>query len=408
MIERTIKSKIIESLDLYPVIVITGPRQVGKSTVAMALKEAYGFNYVSLDDIDNRAQAIEDPKLFIQFHGYPLIIDEIQYAPILLEVIESIVNEARINEKKSTGLFILTRSQTFQMMKGVSQSLAGRATIIEMSNLSFNEIYGTPEVPFNVSRDLLKKQFQFRDVNDIFKNIYKGCYPELYNRSNHNIEKYYANYVNTYIDRDILEIINIKDRLKFHNFMQILASLTGQQLNYASIAKETEVSIPTIKEWISVLEASGLILLLQPYNEVSIKKRVTKSPKVYFTDTGLACFLIRIKDYETLMVSNMAGSFMETMVVNEIRKSYINNNLQFNAFYYRDSNQNEIDLILLENAKLTLIEIKKGVSYKLKDVNAFKQLVNSKYEIGDSCILCNTPKNYPISENIFVLSINCI
>lgn len=333
MIKRTIRLHIIESLDLYPVVVITGPQQVGKLTVVMSIKEEYGFNYVSLDDIDNRSQALADPKLFTQFHGYPLIIDEIQYAPILLEVIESIVNEARMSEEKSTGLFILTGSQTFQMMKGVSHSLTGRATIIEMSCLSLNEIHETKEVPFKVNEDLLKKQYQFSDVNEVFKNIYKGGYPELYNRSNHNIEKYYSNYVNTYIDRDVVELINIKDRLKFHNFMQILASLTGQQLNYASISKEVEVAVSTVKEWVSVLKASGLIILLQPYNDSSIKKRVIKSPKVYFTDTGLACFLIRIKDYETLMVSNMAGAFMETMVVNEIRKSYINNNLQFDACY---------------------------------------------------------------------------
>lgn len=182
MIKRTIRKYIIDSLDLYPVIVITGARQVGKSTIVASLLEEYEFNYVSLDDIDNRRMAVEDPKLFIQYHGYPLIIDEIQYAPILLEVIEAICNEARFKNKKSTGLFILTGSQQFQMMKGVTQSLAGRATIINMTPLSANEIRGTEENPFKVDMETLKKNFVYKDINTLFKQIHRGYYPELYNR----------------------------------------------------------------------------------------------------------------------------------------------------------------------------------------------------------------------------------
>lgn len=408
MINRTISKHIEESLSLYPVIVITGARQVGKSTLANTFKEKYNFNYVSLDDIDNRRMAIEDPKLFIQFHGYPLIIDEVQYAPQLLEVIEAICNQARLSNEKSTGLFIVTGSQVFQMMKGVTQSLAGRATIINMSPLSASEINGKEELPFKVNFETLKKKFEFRDIRSLFNEIHRGYFPELYNRPNHNQEKYYSNYVSTYIDRDISEIINVKDKLKFHNFMQILASLTAQQLNYSSLAKEVEVSVPTIKEWISILQSTGIIYLLQPYNELSIAKRVVKSPKVYFFDTGLACFLAKIKDSESLLASNFAGAFMETYVVNEIRKSYLNNNLEFDAYYYRDSQQHEIDLILFENAQLTLIEIKKGVSFNLGDVSSFKQLKTSQYKIKESCIICNTEKNYPLSQDIFVLSVNTI
>lgn len=408
MIKRTIKEHIIHSLDLYPVIVITGARQVGKSTIAASLKEEYGFRYVSLDDIDNRRMAVEDPKLFIQFHGYPLIIDEIQYAPILLEVIESICNEARLSNKKATGLFILTGSQQFQMMKGVTQSLAGRATIISMTPLSSNEIRGSEEIPFKVNMEKMRKEFIHRDIRALFKEIHRGFFPELYHRPEHSTEKYYSDYVSTYIDRDVSEIVNVKDKLKFHNFMQVLASLTSQQLNYHSLSKEIEVSAVTIKEWVSVLLASDIIYLLQPYKDTSIKKRVVKTPKIYFTDTGLACYLAKFKDSDTLLASSFAGAFMETYVVNEIRKSYLNNNLDFEAYYYRDSEQNEIDLVMLENAELTLIEIKKGVSFKLTDVAAFKQLQKSQYRVKESCIICNTDKNYPLSENIFVMSAQVI
>ncbi len=408
MINRTIRKYIVDSLDLYAVVVITGARQVGKSTLVASLAEEFHFNYVSLDDIDNRRMALEDPKMFIQYFGYPLIIDEAQYAPILFEVIESICNNARIHNEKSTGLFIITGSQIFQMMKGVSQSLAGRATIINMSPLSSNEIRGIEEEPFVVNMDKMKKKFEYRDVHQIFQEIQRGYFPELYNRPGHSAEKYYSDYVSTYIDRDISEIVNVKDKLKFHNFMQILASLTAQQINYASLSKEVEVSAVTIKHWLSVLQASGIIFLLQPYNETSIKKRVVKSPKVYFIDTGLACYLTKLKDSESLLASNFAGAFMETYVVNEIRKSYLNNNKEFDAYYYRDNNQNEIDLIMMENAQLTLVEIKKGVSFDLKDVSAFQLLKNSQYKIKESCILCNTEKNYPLSSDVFVMSVNVI
>lgn len=408
MINRTIRKYIVESLELYPVIVITGARQVGKSTIATTLIDEFHFHYVSLDDIDNRRMAIEDPKLFIQYHGYPLIIDEAQYAPVLFEVIESICNDARMHNKKSTGLFIITGSQIFQMMKDVTQSLAGRATIINMPPLSANEIRGTIEKPFKVNMKKMKEDFVYRDIHQLFKEIHRGYFPELYNRPKHSSEKYYSDYVSTYIDRDISELIHIKDKLKFHNFMQILASLTAQQVNYATLSKEVEVSIVTIKQWISVLQASGIIFLLQPYNELSIKKRVVKTPKIYFIDTGLACYLAKLKDSESLLASNFAGAFMETYVINEIRKSYLNNNEEFDAYYYRDNNQNEIDLILLENGELTLIEIKKGVSFKLSDVSSFKQLKNSQYKIKESCILCNTEKNYPLSQDIYVMSVNTI
>ena len=219
---------------------------------------------------------------------------------------------------------------------------------------------------------------------------------------------FYSRYISTYLDRDISDLINIQNKHTFHNFMQILASLTSQQLNVNSISKAVGVSAPTITHWLSILEASGLIYFLQPYNDVSIIKRITKSPKFYFADTGLAAHLARINDSKTLEASVFAGGFMETYVMNEIRKSYLNNGLQFHGTYYRDSNQNEIDLVLLENAKLHLIEIKKGINFNMSSVKAFKQLDNSMFEIGKSCIICNTTKNYSLDRNVDVISINCI
>lgn len=408
VINRTINAKIEEALKTYPVIVITGARQIGKSTEVYRFVEK-GFRYVSLDNIDERNLAQSDPKYFIERHGYPLIIDEVQYAPILMEVIEEIVNRKRLDQKNDKGLFILTGSQTFQSMKNVSQSMTGRAAILYMEPLSMKEIYDETEVPFIPNESLIKQDMNHSlSVKGLYQQIIKGFYPELYSNPNLTSEMFYARYVATYIDRDINELLKVRNKSKFHNFMQILASLTAQQLNASTISRAIGVSVATINEWLSVLEASGIIYFLQSYQDVSITKRVTKAPKVYFADTGLAAYLARITDAATLEASVFAGAFMETYVMNEIRKSYLNNGRKFNGMYYRDSNQNEIDLVLLENAQLHLIEIKKGISFQLNSVKAFEQLEKSMYPIGYSCILCNTKENYALNEKIYVLSISYI
>lgn len=410
MIYRTITSHIERALITYPVIVITGARQVGKSTEVYKFTKSHGFHYVSLDDINERQLAENDPKYFIEKHGYPLIIDEVQYAPVLMEVIEEIVNKKRLDEVNPTGLFILTGSQTFQLMKGITQSMAGRAAILTMEPLSFNEINGYKENPFLPSNDCYAAMNDKAElsIDDLFKRIIKGTYPEIYSNPNMTSDLFYSRYISTYLDRDINDLINVQNKHAFHNFMQILASLTSQQLNVSSISKTIGVAVNTINHWLSILETSGLIYFLQPYNDISIMKWISKSPKVYFADTGLAAYLAKINDSKTLEASAFAGGFMETYVMNEIRKSYLNNGLPFNGTYYRDSNQNEIDLILLENAELHLIEIKKGINFNMSSVKAFKQLTGSMYSIGKSCVICNTNKNYSLDRNIEVISINCI
>lgn len=408
VIQRTINSKIKEALKAYPIIVITGARQIGKSTEVYKFVEK-GYKYVSLDNIDERKLAQSDPKYFIERHGYPLIVDEIQYAPVVMEVIEEIVNKNRLEQKNDKGLFILTGSQTFKLMKNVTQSMAGRAAILYMEPLSMKEIQEETEIPFLPNESLIKQTINNPlNVKELFQQIIHGFYPELYSNPLLESEMFYARYVATYIDRDIDELLEVKNKNKFHNFMQILASLTAQQLNASTISRAIGVSVPTINEWLSVLEASGIIYFLQSYQDVSITKRVVKAPKVYFADTGLAAYLARINDAKTLEASVFAGAFMETYVMNEIRKSYLNNGKNFNGMYYRDNNQNEIDLVLLENAQLHLIEIKKGISFHLDNVKAFKQLEKSIYPIGYSCILCNTKENYALNEKIHVLSISNI
>ena len=241
------------------------------------------------------------------------------------------------------------------------------------------------------------------DASELFKLIVKGSYPELYANNDIDINMFYSNYVDTYIERDVSQLINLKDKIKFQNFMEILASLTGEEVVYDTIAKAVGAKVETIKSWISILVAGEIVYLLQPYNEISIVKRVVKRPKIYFTDTGLACYLSRLNNENVLRNSIFKGRFVETYIVNEIRKSYRNNGLKDNFYYYRDTNQNEIDLVILDEGKLHFIECKTGVQFSKVDVKGFKQLANSNYEIGLSFIICNTTSIYKIDDNVYAI-----
>lgn len=410
MIKRTIQKQIETSIKTKPVTLITGARQVGKSTLCYEMKKEFGFNYVSLDDRFERAQAISDPELFLKLHPYPLIIDEVQYAPQLFDFIESVVNKKKLETGSNNGMFILTGSQAYELMNGVTESMAGRVSIIKMSALSASEIFGQEELKFEINPTKNNKRISNYKINldELYKLIVRGMYPELYDKPEISSDSFYANYVATYIERDVSQLINVKDKMKFQNFLEILASLTGQELVYDTIAKAIGVKVDTVQSWISVLAAGEIIYLLQPYNELSIVKRIVKRPKLYFYDTGLACYLARLNNEEVLKKSIFAGRFVETYIVNEIKKSYRNNGIRDNFYYYRDNNQNEIDLIILDNGELHFVECKSGVSYSKKDVKGFKQLGNSEYIKGSSCILCNTETVYSIDEDIYVLPISAI
>ena len=410
MIKRTIKKQIELSINTKPITLITGARQVGKSTLCYEIKKEYGYNYVSLDDRRERIQAINDPELFLKMHNWPLIIDEVQYAPALFDVIESIVNKQKLETGNNNGMFILTGSQAYELMSDVTESMAGRVSIIRMSPLSSSEIYDKDELKFEI--DPIKNNKRISNyhvsIDELYKLIIRGMYPELYDKPEMTSDSFYSSYVDTYIERDVSQLINVKDKMKFQNFMEILASLTGQELVYDNIAKAVGVKVNTIQSWISVLIAGEIVYLLQPYNELSVVKRIVKRPKIYFNDTGLACYLARLNNVEVLKKSIFAGRFVETYIVNEIKKSYRNNGLKENFYYYRDNNQNEIDLIILENGTLHFVECKSGVSFNKNDIKAFKQLNDTDYKIGLSCILCNTDAIYTIDDNIYAIPITAI
>ena len=410
MIPRTILPHIEHDIPLKPVILITGARQTGKTTLCELISKEYGFGYVSLADRSERRMARDDPDLFLKVHPAPLIIDEVQYAKGLFEAIESVVDKARFETGHNEGMYILTGSQMYKLMEGVSESMAGRVSVFNMFPLSMSELAGREEIPFEVDfeRNIERASTLKIGVTEMFERIIRGSYPELYQKPGLKTSKFYSDYVDTYLARDVSEIINLKDKDRFLMFMGVAASLTGQELVYETICKAVGISKQTAESWLGVLRLGGIIHLLPAYNDRSMLKGAVKRPKLYFCDTGLACFLARVYDAETLRAGYLGGPMVETYIVNEIMKSYSNNTEDAGFHHFRDKNGNEIDLVMVRNGKLTLIECKAGISYDSGDVKAFGRLERSNYEVGPSCLICLTEKAYPLKEGVYALPITSI
>lgn len=410
MIYRTILKEIELSIKSRPITLISGARQVGKSTLASIFIKK-GFNYVSLDNSREKQIAIDDPSLFLSLHPFPLIIDEIQKAPNLFEAIEEKVNEEKLKNEKNYGMYILTGSQIYKLMKGVSESNSGRISIIHMSPLSRSEILNTNEETFDFDLKKVNEKSRKFPLNpvDLYNLICKGFYPELYSNDLLTSSRFYSDYVETYIERDVNNVINIKDKLLFRRFMELLASLTGEELIYDNIGKIIGIDTKTVKNWISVLLSADIIHLLEPYNDSSIVKRIVKRPKLYFSDTGLAAYLARLDNPETLLRSAFAGHFVETYIINEIRKSFLNNGINNpSLYYYRDKNQNEIDLIIINGGMMNLIKCKSGIKYSLSDIKAFKCLDKCSYLKGNCGIISLTDTIYSLSNGIYVIPLSGI
>ncbi len=410
MIERKIYQQILHSISLRPVTLITGARQVGKTTLCLKLRDEKAYGYVSLRDKDERSTARNDPDLFLQMHPAPLIVDEVQYAPGLLESIESVIDRAKTEGRDNRGMYILTGSQAYKLMEGVTDSLAGRISVISMSPLSLSEILDRDEVPFSMDMmEIIRRSGEsVIKAPEFFEMIIRGTYPEPQVEQSLTTQEFYSDYVNTYIERDVSEIINVRNKDKFHSFMQLLASLTGQELNYERIGSDIGVNGKTVKEWVSVLIAGDIIHLLHPYSDRSTAKRIVKRPKIYFWDTGLACYLARILDAESLRAGYLKGPMTETFLVNEVLKTYRNAKLDPPFYYYRDSNDTEIDLVMVRNGEVSLIECKSGTQFGWDDIKAVVRGIPTQYPITGRAMLCLTEKVYPIKEGVYALPVTSI
>ena len=407
-IERAITSVLKKRVTTSKCLLLTGARQVGKSTL---VKHVFPeFHRANFDDRLTRLQAREEPKLFFLNNPRPLFIDEVQKEKSILEEIKQIVDDS-----DQRGEFILSDSQKLELMKGVSESLAGRVSVMELTGLSLREIKG---ISFNhhfiPSEEYLReREKELRPYSNIWKIIHKGSYPELYD-VDRDWQDYYSSYVATYLERDINELI-AADSLTFTKFMTSVAARTGEMLNYANIAGEVGVSEPTIKNWISVLERTGIVYILQSYSSSALTRAI-KTPKIYFRDTGLACYLTRWLSPETLMNSAVAGNMFETFVVSEILKSYSNEgrDYRFSIFYYRgkdkrSSGENEIDLVIQEDGKLYPVEIKMTGNPKA-DMGAVNQVLDKipDKKMGTGVILCLINKKTYLRENLIALPIEYI
>ena len=407
---RALESEVIEASKQFPALIVTGPRQVGKTTMLKKLAEeeaesdefsAGNRKYVTLDDPLARALAKTDPALFLQRYSPPVIIDEIQYAPEILPHIKMYVDT-----HKHMGDFWLTGSQMFHMMKEATESLAGRIAVIQMFGLSGSELDNARNKPFICDHKLMIEQLKERTpkgLNDIYERIYTGSMPAAYAGA-FGFERFYSSYVNTYLQRDIRDLAQVGDELAFLNFMTACAARTSQMVNYAELAKEVGISAPTAKQWLSVLVSSGIVTLVQPYFN-NMLKRAIKSPNLYFMDTGLCAYLTRWDSAETLEVSAMSGAFFETYVVSEILKSYYNAGKRPPIYYYRDTDGKEIDLIIEGNNKLYPIEIKKSASPKRDAAKNFSVLRNSGKEIGEGCVLSLYPEVLPLNESAWLIPV---
>ncbi len=408
-IKRSVENKLEQLSKSFPVIMITGSRQVGKTTLLNNLQKQskIDINYVSLDNLSVRALAKEEPELFLERFKAPLIIDEFQYAPDLLSYIKIIVDEKKQehleNEKvQSMGLYYLTGSQVFHTMKSVSESLAGRVGILELYPLSNREIENKNEDFFlPIYENLENKEKTKRlDVDKVYEKILKGSYPELYSNPNIEPRDFFESYIKTYIERDIRELINVKDETKFLKFIESVAVRTGQELNINDISNSIEINNMTAQNWLSILVSTGLVYLLQPYSNSNIS-RIVKRPKLYFMDTGLACYLAGYMDSITLEKSAFNGAIFETYVITEIIKSFANAGLDSRKYlyYYRDNNGKEIDLLIIYNNTVYPLEIKKSFNPGKQAIKNFDVVNNFGLEIGNGGVICLAKDLFPLDKS---------
>lgn len=411
-INRHVESIILEAADSFPCIVVYGPRQVGKSTTVNIL---FGDKIpsVTLDDAEDRDLAINNPRLFLERYGWPLIIDEIQKAPNLLDEIKIKIDAQRLlwlkNNEPRKLMYILTGSNRFELQQGISDSLAGRCGVIEMLSLSQAEKANYPRYSFSPEiSDLLSlerdKSRTYKARSDVFNDIFNGGMPDIFTGISKR-DVYFKAYVDTYIEKDVRKLISASSEMQFRNFISIVALRTAQELRYDEIANSVGIDARTCKKWISILETSGIIYLLQPYM-ANLSNRIIKSPKLYFLDTALCAYLCKWPNAEMLENCAMGGAFFETYVVSELVKNlYANGKVPKDyLFYYRDRDQKEIDLIYADGIKVYPIEIKKGIAPK-KATKNFGALDKYNFNLGNGLVIDCCDKIRPITETSYYVPV---
>ena len=403
-IERHMEKLIIELSKSYSAILLTGPRQAGKTTLLQQLaeKENIQRKYVSLDDFSNREIAKNDPALFLQLHKPPILIDEVQYAPELFSYIK-----IHIDEHHNPGDFWLTGSQIYRLMRGVQESLAGRVALLHLSPLSQREITGNPCIPFSIDfNTLLTERDRIKPISapELYSRLWNGSMPGLISGQYPDRNIFYSSYISSYIERDVRDISGTINALKFNRFVTAAAARCSQLLNYNALAEDAEIDIPTAKNWMNILETLGIIFLLHPYSN-NVLKRTIKTPKLYFYDTGLVCYLTKWSSPETTAIGAMNGALLENFAISEIMKSYQNAGQEPYLYFYRDRDAKEIDAILERDGKLCPLEIKKTSSPDTRLTRVFRVIDKSPLEKGTGAILCLANEFGAIDRNNLIVPI---
>ena len=401
-IKRNLERVVSQVTKEYPVVLVTGPRQVGKTTMLRKLMEGTDRGYVTLDDLSDRNLAKTDPELFLQLHKPPVLIDEVQYAPELFTYIKM-----HVDSHDEPGAFWLTGSQVFKLMKGVQESLAGRVAVLSLTSLSQAEIYGGKTEPFMVDLEALSARKEGRtkaDVTAVFERIYQGSMPAIASHANSNSQIFYSSYLSTYIERDVRELSDAIDSLKFFRFITAVAARCGQMLNVAEIARDADLNQMQVKSWLGILETLGIIFYLHPYSN-NLLKRLVKTPKLYFYDTGIVCYLTRWSSAETLERGAMNGAILENYVVSEIMKSYLNCGKEPFLYYYRDKDAKEIDIVLEHDGVLNPIEIKKSSNPGTELIKVFDLLNQSSTPRAKGAVICMKPELSAIDRDNYIVPV---
>ena len=396
---KRIEQIILKLTKSFPVILLTGPRQVGKTTTYEYLREKSNHAYVSLDEFEIRSLAKNDPGLFLEHYQPPLIIDEIQYAPSLLPYIK-----ARVDRSKGKCSYWLTGSQHFHLMRGVSESLAGRVAVLKLLGFSYAEGKGYPysNQPWLFESVAPVKKYSGINLKKLFERIIKGSFPKLFSSTPPPVETFYGSYIQTYIDRDLRDLVRVGSLSSFEKFIRLCAARTAQLLNLSDLARDSGISVNTVKEWLSLLEASGHIYFLRPYYK-NISKRLIKTPKLYFLDTGLACYLTGWNTAETAMKGAMSGALFETFILSEIIKSYWNYGREAPLWNYRTKEKGEIDILIDRNGKLYPVEIKLSSRILTEDLRGIKSLERTGFPLGKSVFITASSEPYLLDKNTAVV-----
>jgi len=405
-VERTLETYIKKAAAQFPVLLVTGARQVGKTTILQHLSKDKR-TYITLDDPMILTLAKNDPELFIQRFPQPVLIDEIQYAPELLPYIKMTVDG-----NLKPGMFWLTGSQQFHVMKGVSESMAGRVGVVHLLGLSRRELIGQARnsSPFLPKPDELQSRTATGgriNLKELYRIIWRGSFPAVALDDKVDRDLFYSSYVQTYLQRDIRDLARVGDEMAFLRFLRASAARSGQMLNMAELSRDAGVAPNTAKSWLSILQASGIAYLLEPYH-TNVTKRMVKTPKLYFLDTGLCAYLTEWSSPETLEAGAMSGAILETWIISEALKSYWHNGRRAPFYYYRDKDQKEIDLLIVQDGTAYPLEIRKTASPGKEDVRHFKVLENLKMAVGHGGVLCLAGQLLPLTDSASSIPVSAL